>query len=371
MTTWEDFLSASPRQVVAWAEEQPWARAMADCPQDPLWHAEGDVWTHTRMVADVLERLDDWPSLDRDARLKLLLTALFHDSGKPATTAPDPATGRLRSLKHSVAGMNLARSVLREVDCPLAFREEVCRLVRYHGRPPYLMEKADPGREVIALSWLVDHRLLHLFALADSRGRKTADTGRAKEALELWRMAAEDQGCYGQPYPFANDQARFLFYRHALSSLHYVPREDYRCTVTLMSGLPGAGKDSWLRDHRPEMPVVSLDDLRQEMEAEPTGDQGAVIQAARDRCRVHLRAGEDFAFNATNTMRATRKAWIDLFADYHARIEIVYIEPSFGIIESQNKGRDKRVPRKVIDRLVDRLEPPTVTEAHALTMWEG
>lgn len=42
---------------------------------------------HTRMVCAELERLADWPLLDRTAQLKLLFTALFHDSGKPGTTA--------------------------------------------------------------------------------------------------------------------------------------------------------------------------------------------------------------------------------------------------------------------------------------------
>ncbi len=57
----------------------------------------GDVWTHTRMVCAELERLADWPSLDRAAQLKLLFTALFHGAGKPATTVLDPDTGRTRS----------------------------------------------------------------------------------------------------------------------------------------------------------------------------------------------------------------------------------------------------------------------------------
>ena len=59
---------------------------MAECQQDADWHAEGDVWTHTRMVVAELERLTEWPSLDRDEQLKLLFTALFHDAGKPDTT---------------------------------------------------------------------------------------------------------------------------------------------------------------------------------------------------------------------------------------------------------------------------------------------
>lgn len=146
-----------------------------------------------------------------------------------------------------------------------------------------------------------------------------------------------------------------------------MPREAFRCTVTMMSGLPGAGKDTWLSVHRPNLPVVSLDDVRSSLDVEPTDDQGEVVQVAREWCREHLRAKRDFAFNATNSMRLTRTRWIDLFADYNARIEIVYLEPSLKVLHNQNENRAKAVPRRAIERLIAKLEPPTQVEAHRLT----
>ena len=268
MTDWDAVRRGSTEEILAWAETQPWARAMAECRQDAEWHAEGDVWTHTRLVVAEVEKLPEWPAFDRAARLTLLFTALFHDAGKPATTQIDPVTGRTHSPKHALVGMGIARGVLRDLGCDLALREEIAGLVRYHGRPPFLLEKPDPARELISLSWLVNHRLLYLFALADTRGRRTREMARPEENLHLWKMVAEENGCFDRPYAFANDQARFLFYRDALSSLHYAPHENYRCTVTVMSGLPGTGKDTWLTRHRPGLPVVSLDDLRAGLEIE-------------------------------------------------------------------------------------------------------
>jgi hypothetical protein len=312
MNSWAEIERASIPEILDWAEGQPWAQDMAACQQDTLWHAEGDVWTHTRLVAGELQRLDVWDALSHESQLKLLFTALFHDAGKPATTLVDPETGRLRSPKHALAGMEIGRSVLRNLGSGLAFREGVANLVRYHGRPPYLLEKSDPAREIISLSWLVDHFLLYWFALADTRGRQTAEMTRPEDTLHLWKMVAEENECFDQPYSFVNDHARFLFYRGALSSLHYTPREEYRCTVTLLSGLPGSGKDTWIAGNRPNLPVVSLDDIRTDIGVDATDDQGTVIQIAREQCREHLRAGRDFAFNGTNTMQQTRKRWIDL-----------------------------------------------------------
>lgn len=344
---------------------------MAECQQDAEWHAEGDVWTHTRMVCAELEKLNEWSDLPSDAQLKLLLTALFHDSGKPATTMRDPATGRIRSPHHASMGSALARRVLRELGCDVIFREQIAALVRAHGRPVYLLEKSNPENEVIFLSWFVENRLLHLFAIADTRGRETKEMNHPEENLHLWKLIAEECGCYDRPFPFANDHARFLFYRRQLSSLHYAPHEEYRCTVTLLSGLPGAGKDTWLARHAPALPVVSLDEVRSELEIDATDNQGQVIQAAREKCREYLRTGRDFAFNGTNITPPTRARWISLFADYDARIEIAYVEPPLPVILAQNRERKHPVPENVIQRLAEKLEPPSLTEAHALTIEQG
>lgn len=341
---------------------------MVTCAQDAQWHAEGDVWTHTRLVCAQLEELAEWATLPRTDQLKLLFAALFHDAGKPLTSAPDPETCRIRSPKHALAGAELGRRVLRELDCDLQTREEIVSLVRYHGRPPYILEKENPEQELISLSWLVDTRLLYWLALADTRGRQTNEMTRPEENLHLWKMVAEERGCFGKPYAFANDQARSLFYRGKLSSLHYVPREDHRCIVTMLSGLPGAGKDTWLSQNQAGLPVVALDAIRDVLDVDAMDNQGEVIQLAREQCRTHLRAGRNFAFNATNITRQMRQRWIQLFEDYNARVEIVYIEPPLGTILSQNRRRKSPVPENVILRLLEKLEPPTMAECHGLVL---
>lgn len=365
---WHELAQAGSDDVLDWAESQPWCRRMASCLQDAAWHSEGDVWTHTKLVCQQLPLLQEWASLERHQQTVLLFTGLFHDSGKPATSHVDPDTGRIRSPKHAIKGEHIARNVLRELGCDLAIREEIARMVRFHGRPAFLAEKESPSHEVISLSWLTSNWLLYLFALADTRGRATSDTGRPEENLHYWKLVAEEHGCLANPYAFANAHARFLFYRQAKPDLFYVPHEDYRCTVTVMSGLPGSGKDTWLTTNRKGLPTVSLDDIRAELEVEATDNQGSVAQAAKERCRELLRARESFAFSATNLLRQPRKRWIDLFASYGARVEIVYLEPPFPLIVSQNKRRDRSVPENVIRALADKCEPPTWNEAHDLVI---
>jgi putative nucleotidyltransferase with HDIG domain len=365
---WEQLKQSSLNDITAWAETQSWCQAMADCAQDAEWHSEGDVWTHTKLVLREMTELDEWPSLTSHEQVVLTFTALFHDVAKPLTTEVDPETGRVRSPKHAVKGEHVARNVLRRLGCDLTTREEIARLVRYHGRPAFLLERDEPIHEVVRMSWLANNRLLYLFALADTRGRDTDSMTRPEENLHFWKLMAEESGCYNQPYPFATDHARFTYFRQPEPNLHYVPHEHFSCSVTLMAGLPGSGKDTWLSRNRNNLPVVSLDEIRGELGVDPTDDQGRVAQAAQERCRELLRSGTSFAFNATNTLRQTRGRWIDLFADYNARIDFVYLEPPFELLLRRNNARSNPVPETVIHKLAEKCEPPTWIECHTLTM---
>src|SRR6202035_2140763 len=102
-----------------------------------------------------------------------------------------------------------------------------------------------------------------------------------------------------------------------------------------MSGLPGAGKDTWIRQHLPDWPIVSLDAVRDELDVDPADEQGQVINRAREQAREYLRQGRSFVWNATNLSRQLRGQCIQLFADYHARVRIVFVEASAERLLSQ------------------------------------
>lgn len=135
----------------------------------------------------------------------------------------------------------------------------------------------------------------------------------------------------------------------------------------MLSGLPGAGKDTWIAANRPGEPVVSLDAVRAELGVDPAGDQRAVVDAAYQRAREHLRAGRSFAWNATNVSRQLRERCIGLVADYHGRVDLVAVETSPEQLRGRNRARSAPVPSAVLDRLVRRWEAPDLTESHTLT----
>jgi predicted kinase len=136
-----------------------------------------------------------------------------------------------------------------------------------------------------------------------------------------------------------------------------------------MSGLPGSGKDTWIQNEMPERPVVSLDAIREELGERSTGNQGKVIQLARERAREFLRQRRDFVWNATNLSREIRGQLIDLFADYHARVRIIYVESSMLSLNYQNENRSDAVRASVIDEMMNRWEVPTPFEADQVEWW--
>ncbi len=137
-----------------------------------------------------------------------------------------------------------------------------------------------------------------------------------------------------------------------------------------MVGLPGAGKDTWVQEHCADLPVVSLDAIRRELGIGPREPQGAVAAEAKVRARELLRRHQSFVWNATNVTHATRAPLIDLFAAYHARVRIVYVDAPFEALLARNRARPGPVPEAVVARLARRLEVPDLTEAHAVD-WTG
>ncbi|UYQ92224.1 AAA family ATPase [Chitinophaga horti] len=145
-----------------------------------------------------------------------------------------------------------------------------------------------------------------------------------------------------------------------------MPFEQPAVQVILMSGLPGAGKDTFIKKHYPDLPVISLDDIREQLNVQATdkSGNGQAIQAAKEQARVYLRKKQPFVWNATNTTRQMRAQLISLFLTYKAAVKIVYLEVPYRKLLAQNKNREAVVPAPAIEKLVRKLEVPALWEAH-------
>ena len=363
-----DFIPEPPDfrlDFAALDEAFAWVRAMRGCPQDPTWHAEGDVWIHTRMVVEWLVESRAWRNLEETARAIVFSAALLPDVAKPSCTRT--IEGRITSRGHSRRGAIDARVLLWRMGVPFGMREAICGLVRHHQVPFFLIEGDDPDRLALLVSHHARCDWLALVTEADARGRHCNDLSRLIDNVALFVEHCRELDCLVQPYPFSSDHARFLYFRDRARTRHAPAHDDTRSVVTVMSGLPAAGKSRWIATHAKGQAVVSLDALRAELDVDPSGAQGAVVQAARARAAALLRAGEPFVWDATNVSEEVRKRAIDLFADYQARVRLVYVEADEATLRARNAARRDPVPVQVLDRLLSRWTVPRLSEAHEVS----
>jgi predicted kinase len=347
-----------------------WLLPLDECIQDAVFHAEGDVGIHTRLVVESLVASPAWRALPEETRQEVFAAAILHDVAKPEVTRRLP-DGRVSSKGHAERGASRARHILWEAGVDPHTRERICSFVRWHLLPFVFLKRDDPERLAILASLGGSNRLLAMVAEADGRGRECEDQESILESVELYRVFCEEQGCLDQAYAFPSDHARFLYFRSTGRHPAAPGFADFRGEVTLLSGLPASGKSTWAREHAGERPIVSLDRLRQELGVHPAKAQGKVVQAAREEARTYLRAQRDFIWDATSLTRGLRKLFINLCADYRFRVRIVALETPAQALYARNDARKLPVPAEVISSMLRSWEPPSISECHTLEVVAG
>lgn len=344
----------------------PWVDSMGACPQDPEHHAEGDVWTHTRMVCEALCAMASWRALEPRRREAVFLAALLHDVAKPARTRVDEQ-GRIHAPGHAVAGESVARRWLWEHDASPAGRELVARLVRDHGAPLNALRRPDPRRLALAVSWRAGCELTALLAEADVRGRACADAPTLLEHVELFRLLANELGCLDQPFPFANERSRADYFAIEGRDPCHAAFDDSWGEVVVLSGLPGSGKTTLASREMASLPVLSLDDIREERDLVDADEQDEVARIAHERAKTLLRGRHPFLWDATNLVRSRRSALVGLVRAYGGRVRIHCVEASRAALLHRLAARERYVPPSAVERMLDRWQTPDATEAERVT----
>lgn len=111
----------------------PELQSLINCPHDPIYHPEGDVWVHTMKVIDraaILREQTGRPDV-------LMLSALCHDLGKPITSVVFP-DGRVKSHGHAEAGVPISIQFLKRMTEERDILDRVSTLVRQHMRAMHL-----------------------------------------------------------------------------------------------------------------------------------------------------------------------------------------------------------------------------------------
>lgn len=342
-----------------------WVKDMKSVPQDKWHHAEGNVAIHTQMVLNELILLPEFQLLDEQSKEILWTAALMHDIEKRSTTVIE-ANGRITSKNHAKRGEFTVREILYcEIVTPFSIREQISKMVRYHGLPLWILEKENPQKTLLQVSLEVNTEWLTMLAKADALGRICEDQAELLYKIELFKELCLENDCWRKPKVFSSSLARFEYFKKEGKQPDYQPFDDYKSHVILISGLPGTGKDYYIKKHLSAYKVVSLDDFRRELKISPTDSKanGKVVQLAKEKAKSYLRSSTPFVWNATNITRQMREQLIDLFTTYKVRTTIIYLEVPFIVQQRQNQNRENVVPQNSVKRMISKLETPQIWEA--------
>ena len=220
---------------------RPWFSEVADLigvPQNPRFHTEGDVWNHTMLVLDAAAQYRE-----RAGRpLGLMLAALTHDFGKPATT--ELVSGVFHAYGHEEAGAALAERFLRRLTNETALIEYVSNLTALHMKPNVIVAS---GASIKTSNRMFDRAV-------------------DPEALICLSMA-DGQGTISR-YPYVsceeNLEARLDAYRETMAQPHVMGRD------LIDAGLePGADFSDFLAlAHKLRLAGISKDDALKQVLAE-------------------------------------------------------------------------------------------------------
>lgn len=165
----------------------PDLKALIGVPQNPVYHAEGDVWNHTMMVVDEAAKLRH----KTEKPYWFMLAAVAHDLGKALCT--QEKDGVYHAYEHETLGLPLAEAFLRRVTREAKLIEYVKNLTLLHMKPNTVAGVRSRVKVTNRMyDQAIDPEALMYLALADDRGRITEKPGENHEAflrerLEIFR----------------------------------------------------------------------------------------------------------------------------------------------------------------------------------------
>jgi hypothetical protein len=252
---------------------------MQNCPQNPRYHAEGDVWAHTELVLGQFYQNRGSYNLTESEERILFWACLLHDVGKPLVTRTEQ--GRLTASGHEYAGVHIARNeLLLHSGLSLEERMKVLDVVRWHFVPFRWGREERPFEAYVQLGYQTDLRLLALFSLFDFHGRICENQKASVEIIEHFARRIEPEIRY---HHGSFEERRQIFQQFSplqKDAFWYAIRnQDFKLSQKLLQApVPESGivyKNSlhflWTNDSsaaqsnlmskRPEVPVIRLQDF--------------------------------------------------------------------------------------------------------------
>lgn len=329
---------------------------LRDTKHSERWHKEGNPLKHTLLVCNKMHEfinneLKDFS--ERDKRI-MMLAALCHDLGKATTTYYDETEKDWKCRNHGAEGEKITRNMLfNEPDYMV--REEVCWLVKNHMKFHHFVDLPDDKKYSVmtnlALGRSSIEKLLWL-NVADSYGSKNDENN--KEAIDEKFKVVKDIALTCKCFTGSPEKS--------------VKKSDF--TMFLMIGVPGCGKDTYIKKFFPDVYVISRDDIREEMtDGQILGrklyfdnvKEGMVTDIVNERIKKCCEERKSFILNQTNMKKKYREQLKETALKYgRPNVIYVYVEPPSIDECKERRGHGKW--DSIIDRMWNDFEMPEKSE---------
>jgi predicted kinase len=255
-------------------------------------------------------------------------------------------------------------------------REKICALIRYRDALLTIPSPADNINEYMYtlayLSMEIPLRMLYLFSL--SRAVYLRLKRSIIDSLYFLKKVAEQNNCFDKPFSFQDSNFKFEYFnmneKHGnISSIRKSPKPQF--SVTLMAGIAGSGKSSYIRENMPGIPVVSRDVIRQELgyaEGEDkvvgTPEQENEVTKVHDRLiNEYCTERRSFVIDNMYIRHKYRKATYEAILPFVPYIVTVYSETSK---EEIFKRREGIIPQEALTKMLNYVNIPSPVETHCL-----
>ncbi len=303
------------------------------------YHLEGDIWTHTMMVLDLVD--DD---------INLIFAAILHDLGKVYTRV-EKQTGRVAFLNHENVSMYKSIDILKEakqkynIDIIL-----ILQLIAWHGT---LWNRVPIENKIKTLDLCYGHqpellKRLIQFVEADAYGREFSET------------IVDD-------IKFIDEQFQFLNNYIPYNKLEFQDKKELE--IIMLIGVSGSGKSTWLsKKDLSKYSIISVDSYfdKKKMNYDSI-DYNKNIDKAFQQSLIDLdnavKTRKNIIIDMTNlTKEFRRKKLSKIPQNQYASKAVVFLNGEKSINENLRKRQGKRLSKDIIEKQISQFELPNYDE---------